>query len=149
MRENQSLNPHQKLLAVSGNTDSKLNNVHRVRGFRVFGHKWDIFITPLPSRLRVLRGRGDGMIVRSRGGQWLQGSAVSQIQQDRWVSHFINLLQLPLQHIFWIICYSVNLLGQDFLYFEVNFIVYFNDIWFCSSWSWATYTLQSRCRSSL
>lgn len=59
----------EKLLAVSGNTGSKLNNGHRVRGFRVFCHKWGIFVTPLPSRLSVLYGRGDGMIVRSRGGQ--------------------------------------------------------------------------------
>lgn len=55
------------------------------RGVRDFGapsSKWDVFIQPLPSRLRDLRRRGGRKSVRARGGGGLQGSRVLQTQQD-------------------------------------------------------------------
>lgn len=42
--------------------------------------EWDVHITPFPTRLNHLKGRG-GRNIRARGYRWLQGNIVSWIHQ--------------------------------------------------------------------
>jgi hypothetical protein len=47
----------------------EINNEQRLNNFAAFSPKLNVFITPLPSRLRNLCERGDGKILRARGGR--------------------------------------------------------------------------------
>jgi hypothetical protein len=59
------------LLAVNDNQQRKpqLDNVQRVRDFGALSPKWDVFIKPLPWRLRDLCKRESRKTIRVNGGE--------------------------------------------------------------------------------
>jgi hypothetical protein len=46
------------------------------RDFGAFSLKWDIFITPGPSRLRNLCGKEAERFLRAGGDGWFQGNGI-------------------------------------------------------------------------